>query len=166
MMQIFKSSRSLFSGVVFVCACVLAPTAARASEEFPGAIQEAAGMPCAPQCALCHGVTPGTAGTFMNKKLGATLFNIEGNGVVLPHDVAKLKSAYAIYAAKPENMAAVVDLKAGVDPQTKDSLCGPTYGCGARVAKKAPSRDLSAPLWIAVAMTLGVLFRRRNKIAS
>jgi hypothetical protein len=166
MMQTFKSFRRLFAGAAIVGCCVLAPTAASASEEFPGAIQEAAGMPCAPQCALCHGVTPGTAGTFMNKKLGATLFNIDANGIVLPHDVAKLKSAYAIYAAKPENLAAVMDLKAGIDPQTKDSLCGPTYGCGARIVKKAPSRDLSAPLWIAVAMSLGVLFRRRSKASS
>ena len=161
-MQNLKSFRNLFLGGATLGVVALAPSLAHASEEFPAAIQEAAGMPCVPQCVLCHGVTPGTANTYMNKKLGATLFNVMGVGVVLPHEADHLKAAYAAYAAKPENSAAVAALKAGTDPETGDSLCGPTYGCGAHVAKKAPPSDLSAPLWVAFAMTLGVLFRRRK----
>jgi hypothetical protein len=161
-MQSFKTFRSLFVTLAALGVVTLAPSQARASEEFPAAIQQAAGMPCVPQCVLCHGVTPGTANTYVNKKLGATLFNVPGVGVVLPHDANKLKAAYAAYAAIPANAAAVSALKEGNDPETGDSLCGPTYGCGAHVAQKAPPSDLSAPLWVAFAMTLGVLLRRRK----
>ena len=133
---------------------------ARASEEFPGAIQEAAQMPCVPQCALCHGVNPGTATTYRDKALGLALFMAEGG--ILPHDAVKLKSSYVTYSKNPANAAAVTALKNGIDPQTGDSLCGPSYGCGAHVAKKAPPTDLAAPLWVLGAVVAGALLRRRK----
>lgn len=137
---------------------------ARASEEFPGAIQEAANMPCVPQCALCHGVNPGTADTYMNKDLGQALFF--ANGGILPHDAAKLKASYVTYSMNAMNAANVTALKNGVDPETGDSLCGPSYGCGAHVAKKAPPSDLAAPLWVLGAVVAGALLRRRKSHAS
>jgi MYXO-CTERM domain-containing protein len=139
---------------------LLAHAPAQASEEFPGAIQEAAGMPCTPACALCHGVTPGTASTFQNKVLGATLFRL---GPVLPHNTDQLKGAYAKYAMDPANAAAVMDLKGGIDPETKTGLCGPTYGCAVHVSQEAPARNLSAPLWVLGAVVVGGLLRRRKR---
>jgi len=161
-MQTFKSFRSLFLGVVAFGFVAFAPSQALASEEFPGAIQEAAGMPCVPQCALCHGVTPGTAATYSRKKLGATLFNINPGKPVLPHDVAGLKAAFAVYKMDPANATNVAALVEGKDPETGDGLCGPTYGCGAHVAKQAPPSDFSAPLWVVGAMALGALIRRQK----
>ena len=161
-MHTSKSFRSFLSGLAVVGITALLPGRAQASEEFPGALQEAAGLPCAPSCTLCHGVSPGTANTFMNKILGKTLFNL---GMVAPHDTNALKTAYAKYAMDPANAANVALLKEGKDPQTGDNLCGPTYGCGATIAKKAPSNDLSAPLWVVGAMVLGGLLRRHKRAA-
>jgi hypothetical protein len=147
-------------GVAAALAVALHPGGAKASQEFPGAIQEAAGMPCTPSCTLCHGVSPGTGDTFMNKQLGKTLFM--AYGFVPPNDPAALKAAYLKYSMDPVNATAVAALKDGIDPETGDPLCGPTYGCGAHVAKKAPPTDLAAPLWVIGAVLAGGLLRRRK----
>jgi hypothetical protein len=161
-MHILSKAQTLVLAIAAAGVVALVPLRAQASEEFPGAIQEAAGMPCAPSCTLCHGITPGTATTFMNKELGKTLFSIDPMHPVGPKDVAGLKAAYAKYAMIPGNALKVAALKEGKDPQTGEGLCGPTYGCGAHVAKKAPPSDFSAPLWVVGAMVLGGLLRRRK----
>jgi hypothetical protein len=153
--------RSLLLGIGAVGVVTFGPGQARASEEFPAAIQEAAGIPCVPGCTLCHGQAKGDAGSFRNKKLGATLFAING-APVPPHDTNALKAAFLKYSMDPANTTNVANLKAGIDPETLDGICGPTYGCGAHVAKKAPPSDLSAPLWVVGAMLLGGLLRRRK----
>ncbi|HYQ18588.1 MAG TPA: hypothetical protein VEQ58_22585, partial [Polyangiaceae bacterium] len=123
---------------------------AQASQEFPGALQEAAGMTCAPSCVVCHGVDPGTAQTFRTRKLGDTLFIYNGNPVA-PHDTAALKANYAAYikSGTPEALNVQAKLAEGIDPETGIGLCGPTYGCGAHIASKAPARhDWSGVLWV------------------
>ena len=85
-----------------------------------------------------------------------------GIAVSIGHDAVKLKSSYVTYRKNPANAAAVTALKNGIDPQTGDSLCGPSYGCGAHVAKKAPPTDLAAPLWVLGAVVAGALLRRRK----
>ncbi len=65
----------------------------------------------------------------------------------------------------PANAAHLMALQQGLDPDNGVSLCGPTYGCGAHVAKKAPPSDLSAPLWVVGAMLVGGLLRRRKSSA-
>jgi len=165
-MQISDTSRSWLIRAVIVAAALLAPQRAQASEQFPTAIQDAAQMPCTPSCTLCHGVDPGTASTYMNKKLGKTLFFFNSK-VVGPGDSDALKVNYAAYKATPEGAAVDADLKLGIDPETKADLCSGannvTYGCGAHVAAKAPPSDASALLWIAGAMALGALVRRTRK---
>ena len=156
-----NSVRKLVFSIIAVGGVALAPARALASQNFPGAIQESAGMPCVPSCTLCHGVNPGTAATFMNKALGKTLFTI--NGAVPANDANALKAAYAKYAMDPANAASVAALKEGKDPETGETLCGPTYGCGAHVAKQAPPTDFSAPLWVIGAIVTGGLLRRRRK---
>jgi hypothetical protein len=96
----------------------------------------------------------------MNRKLGATLFSI--NGPVLPHRADQLEAAYGVYKSKPENQAAVMNLMAGIDPETGSSLCGPTYGCSVNVPKRVSSNDASALLWVAGAMVAGGIARRRK----
>lgn len=164
-MQATRPLHRFLLGASAVLALGLCPGRAHASENFPEAIEEAAGMPCTPSCTLCHGVTPGTIDTFQNRKLGATLFTI--NGVVPPRDAAKLKAAYQVYSMDQANAANVTNLKNGIDPETGDDLCaGPTYGCGAHVAKKAPPTDFSAPLWVIGAVVAGALLRRRTSSPS
>lgn len=159
-----NSVRRLLASITVLAGVAFAAGRAHASEEFPGALQQAAGMPCTPSCTVCHGKTPGDAGSFTARALPTALIM---QGVTpAPHDVNFLKTAYAKYAMDPANAATVTALKAGVDPQTGDSLCGPTYGCGAHVAKKTPPTDFSAPLWVVGAMlTAGILRRRRKPSA-
>jgi hypothetical protein len=155
----------LLLGVATSAGITLATPGARASQEFPGAIQEAAGMPCAPSCTLCHGVNPGTASTFNSKAIGKSLFMIDG--ILPPHDTVKFKSSYAKWAAA--NPTLVVKLQQGIDPETGEGLCGPTYGCGATIAKQSQavqsvSTDVTGALWVlgALGIAAGRLRRKRS----
>jgi len=126
-------------------------------------------MPCTPSCVVCHGKVPGDASSFFARKLPHALAASGGLPPPGAAGVATLKSDFATYAAKaatdPEVLRVITALKQGIDPETGDSLCGPTYGCGAHVAKKAPPSDLSSPLWVVGAMAIGGLLRRRRREA-
>jgi hypothetical protein len=158
------TAHSFFAGLVAAAALLLVQAPARASEQFPAALEEAAGMPCTPSCVVCHGKVPGDIASFTARQLSRDLI------APLPPPgaagVPVLKSNYAAYAAKaatdPNVARVVAALKDGVDPETGDSLCGPTYGCGAHVAKKAPPTDFSAPLWVIGFVVAGGLLRRRK----
>jgi hypothetical protein len=162
------TARRFFAGLVAAGALLLVQAPARASEPFPGALQEAAGMPCTPSCVVCHGKVPGDSMSFTVRQLSRELI------APLPPPgaagVPVLKANFAAYAAKaatdPNVARVVAALKDGIDPETGDSLCGPTYGCGAHVAKKAPPSDFSAPLWVIGAMLAGGVLRRRKARAS
>jgi len=166
-MHFYDSARSCLVGIVVAGAVLLASRPSRASQEFPAAIQSAAGMPCTPSCVVCHGEDPGTATSFSHRNLGKTLFNYTVNGtpsIVPPHGTAQLTTNYNAYKTTPEGAAVDALLKQGLDPETKADLCanGPTYGCGAHVAPKVPRGDLSALAWIAGAMVVGAVARRQR----
>jgi hypothetical protein len=169
-MRISISAQGFLAGL-FAASALLLPAVAHASEQFPAALQEAAGMPCTPSCVVCHGKVPGDQGSFGARKLPQDVFikalTIPPAGAA---GVPVVKSAFATYAMKastdPEVKRVVDALKDGTDPETGDSLCGPTYGCGAHVAKKAPPSDLAAPIWVLGAMVAGALLRRRRANAS
>lgn len=155
-------------GVTLLSVVELVSAHARASEEFPAAIEEAAGMPCTPSCVICHGEDPGHVTTFTRRLLGRTMFWYG----LKEHDAARLKENYANYVAlRPPANNAMVDfasapkidlaLKRGVDPETGDDVCIPTYGCGAHVASHAPPRDAWSALWIVSALALGAFVRRQ-----
>jgi hypothetical protein len=134
---------------------------AQASQEFPAALQEAAGMPCTPSCVICHGKTPGDIGSFQARALSQ---GINAEGLPPPHDTAKLKSSYQAFAAK--NPTVADQLKAGKDPATNEDICGDqiVYGCAVQRAKPAAaSSSLAGPLWAVGAMVLGGLLRRRRQ---
>jgi hypothetical protein len=135
-------------------------TPAQASEVFPGALQEAAGMQCVPVCLMCHTTNPGTAGTW-TRPLGAALFN----GGMRKGDTDSLKRAYKAFAANPANAAAVADIQAGREPGQHVDVCGPIYGCSVPMIAKQPAqpRDYTAALWVVSAVTVGGILRRRRK---
>src|SRR5882724_4666686 len=101
-MQTSKFVRSLVFGVAVVGCVGLAPRRALASEVFPGAIQEAAGMSCVPICTLCHTTNPGNASSWTTKKLPLQLV---AHGV-RPGDADSLKNAWAAYLADTNPMTA------------------------------------------------------------
>ncbi len=143
-----------------VLATFLVAGSAQASEVFPAAIQEAADMSCVPSCLLCHTSNPGSITTFQGKPFGKAMFD---NGAQ-PQQADTLKAAYAKYAMA--NPSVAESLKNGIDPDNQSALCnGPAYGCGARIAKPAPSGDATVLFWVAGAMlTAGVVRRRRPKV--
>lgn len=159
-----KSTKKLLSGALLLLAATLLPGVARASKEFPEAIQVAAGMPCAPSCKLCHGQAKGDLASFAAKALSRALSN--QGFAPKKHDTNFVKQAFAKYKADPNNAEQVQALVQGIDPETGEGLCGPAYGCGAHLAKQTPPADLTAPLWIVGAMVVGGLLRRHKSSAS
>jgi hypothetical protein len=137
----------------------LLPALARASEVFPGAIQQYANMPCVPSCLLCHTTNPGNIQSWPGKPFGAFI----GTHGALPGNTASLKAAFDAFKADSTHAAMLKALEAGEDPDNGGALCGPTYGCGAHVAKKALPTNSSAPSWIVGAVVAGALLRRRRK---
>lgn len=163
-MQASSSFHRFLFRIMAVAGVALLPSRAAASQEFPGALQEAADMPCAPSCTVCHGKTPGDLASFTARALPRAL--IAQGVTAAAHDVSFIKNAYAKYKLDPANAAAVAALKEGRDPETAENLCGPTYGCGAHVAKKPPPADVAAPLWVVGIMLVGGLLRRRKPAAN
>lgn len=143
-----------------IAGLALGPAQAQAEEPFPGAIQDAAGLACAPSCLLCHTTNPGVASSWPIKAFGLYMGT---HGAVKGGGAAAATTAFNNY--KRDNPAGAARIEAGLDPDTGVELCnGPTYGCGAHIAKEAPPGDASALLWALGAMvTAGVVRRRRPK---
>jgi hypothetical protein len=142
----------------------LFPLAAHAEEPFPGGLQEAAGLSCAPSCSVCHTTNPGTANTW-TKPLGLAVF---GRGATKGSGESGIKAAYAQLVADANSGNAMaktlVDkLQAGVDPESGTDLCQITYGCGAHIVKETPRDDWSGLLFVAGAMGFGALLRRTKR---
>lgn len=144
-----------------VVAALASPRRAQAEEPFPEAVQGAAGLDCVPSCTLCHTTNPGMKGTWVGKAFGRY---IASKGIAVagtpPSAVA---AAVTTFLSDPEQTLGAARLKSGLDPDTGLSLCGPTYGCGARVAKRAPQDDWSGLTFVGGAMLFGVLLRRYKR---
>ena len=145
----------------------LTASSANASKNFPGALEAIAGMPCVPGCVLCHGEVEGHANTFQKRALPRALVAEMQPGLA-PESTTWLKAAYDSYAAKaatdPNIQAVVHDLQNGIDPETKESLCGPIYGCAIPVPKLAKaSSDYTGVLWVLGAVLTGGLLRRHKQ---
>jgi len=165
-MTLPKTLRNLVLGVVSFGACSLWPELAAAEEAFPAIIAKDANMPCTPTCTLCHSSNPGRAETWPGKKLG---FALGTKGAVKgdPNSITTAFNNYKATGAADPNVATVLmALQNGIDPETGESLCGPSYGCGAHVAKKLPPSDVSAPLWVIGAVIAGGILRRRRTTRS
>ncbi len=161
-----RSRSSALAGFIGLGAALLsAPAAAR--EIYPGALADAANMDCIPQCTLCHTTNPGTATTWSPKALPRALV---GKAIDPPASTEGLANAWRRYAADPVNAAAVAAVKAGRDPEYGGSVCGPSYGCGARVAQRPARRnDYEVVLWTSgavLAFASTRLLRRRRSAAS
>jgi len=149
-----------------VGASVFVAGAAHASQVFPSVVQKAYDMPCPPSCTLCHATDPGQATNF-NKPF-ALMSVIPAAGVPLRGDEAKLKTALAKIKADgtdtdKDGTPGATELAEGNDPNKAGEvrLCGPSYGCGAHIAK-APAKN--GGIWVlaacaALLVTFG--FRRR-----
>jgi hypothetical protein len=139
---------------------------AQASRQFPSAISDALGMPCAPNCTICHATEAGGSGTVV-KAFGRAAWIA---GPIVKEDVDSLRRALSNMAkANPpidsdgDGVTDLAELTAGNDPNSKGDarICGPNYGCGAHISRVPPARSGTA-LAIAgsVAALMGLGFRR------
>jgi hypothetical protein len=140
---------------------------AHAEPNFPAAIQDAAHIPCAPPCALCHTETPGTALTATK----AFTRSLLATGKLVPGEPDSLRAAIAVLSVNQtdsdgDGTPDTVELAKGGDPSESAQgadVCGPSYGCEARVAT-APPRSTVPARWLwASGLALAVLARKRRR---
>lgn len=141
---------------------------ARATPNFPPAIQQHLGLSAPPPCAICH--QDGKTGTgTVTTPFGVSM---RSHGLV-PNDTSTLTKALdALEAEKVDSdgdgTPDIEELQAGSDPNTAGggSINGPpvAYGCGAsaRIAPEGPL-DAVAAFGSALAVLGLVLARRRTR---
>lgn len=143
---------------------------AAASQVFPETVAAAVpGLPCTPQCTLCHATL---AGGIADKQFA---LNLKMAGAVTQRDTNSLRAALMALEAKgaasdadKDGKGDYAELAAGDDPNSADatsSLCetAPLYGCGATIARTPLARGLDpASAVIAAFVLLGGLFTLRR----
>jgi hypothetical protein len=145
---------------------------ARATPNFPPAIQQHLSLAAEPHCAICHSDGDkgglGTVTTPFGK-------NMRQRGLV-PFDTNALKNALDEMSSRHVNSAGdclddIDELKAGRDPNVADPSCldggggritptegdGPSYGC----AVARPRRTREVPIVVFFAATILLLRRSR-----
>ena len=154
--------RSVITGSFLSLLFVAVP--ASAEPTFPGAIQEAANIPCTPTCLLCHLTVPGQKDNFTQPFAGAVLANgllPEKNMVTV---VANLRAK--MVDTDGDGKLDVDELAAGSDPNKPDphaELCGALYGCGAHVSAAPLPPPTTSHWWFTVPVVLGLLVAMRRQ---
>ena len=142
---------------------------ARAEPTFPGAIQEAAGIPCTPTCLLCHFTIPGEDSNWHQPFGDAVVANglKPGEPASLNTVVANLRSK--MVDSDGDGKLDVDELAAGTnpnDPAPGAEVCGPQYGCGAHIAPPPPAQRAPIMWWLVTALALaGWVALRRSRRA-
>jgi len=170
-------------GFALVCSALgLVASPAAASPTYPGVIQGELDSRCAPPCTVCHQTNQGGLGTIAPDSFGAAMVRFGG---LTAADEDALRCALRLLdpecnshpACAPESLdcvsvdsdgdgrADVAELRDSADPNASGNgpLCGPRYGCGAKMAGRARTEDWT-PLLIAAAagVAFAAAWRRRH----
>lgn len=138
--------------------------AAHASPTYPGALQTELEMACAPPCTICHRDLAGGFGT-VEKPFGRAML-AAGLPAASPD---RLADALADLRAEGKDSDGdgdpdVEELESGADPNGDGVLCGPTYGCGARVAPAEGSFEgILASAAVLLALAAGARTSRSSR---
>ncbi len=154
-----------FLGALAFAAVALTVPRALASASYPGEIQSALNMDCAPPCTVCHRDQNGGAGT-ATKPFAQAMIK---DGDLVGQDPSLVKPALdKLEAAGSDSdgdgVTDVGELRAGTDPNVKgpSPLFCPTYGCGAHVARDQQVDPAALLLALVTALGLVALGRRRR----
>jgi len=150
-----------------VLALVAAP--ALATPDFPETLQERLDMPCVPQCVLCHETPSGGLGTARKPFVDDVL--MFGGGILLPNEPQTLRDSITNMEragqgdADHDGVLDIVELRDGSDPNVpgEGNLCGPKYGCGARIAPHNTPDSFGALGAGLVAAVLALAMRRARR---
>jgi hypothetical protein len=138
---------------------------ASAEQPFPGAIQEAASIPCTPTCLLCHTDIPGTRDN-LKQPFGLTVLR---NGIQPGHPesmqtvIANLRDRKV--DTDSDGKLDVDELAVGSNPNLTDpkaELCGPEYGCGAHLAPAPPPERAPIMCWLVGTLAIAALVVARR----
>lgn len=159
--------RSTIAGLAVSLSFVALP--ASAEPDFPGAIKEYGSIPCTPTCLLCHTEIPGNAKN-VNPLFGVTVLThglTRRDPTSLQTVVDRLRKEEV--DTDHDGKLDVDELAAGSDPNKAEAsaeLCGPLYGCGARVAPPPSEPRAPATGWVVTLLTLLALVAARRTRSS
>jgi hypothetical protein len=146
-------------------AVLLAPARAAATSSFPSDIKSELNAPSVPSCALCHATAAG--GGPVTQPFGQSMMarGLRGGN--------KSSLSTALQALEAEGtdsdgdgLGDVEELRMGLDPNF-DGDAGsvpPQFGCGARVAPRAPNDWWSMVAGCLMAVALAMRRRRNGKV--
>jgi hypothetical protein len=148
--------------VLAACGTFLWSGAAHAVPEFPEQLQKAIPeLKCPPPCTLCHDTPAGGSGT-ANKPFGIATVEAQafaGDG--LAGAITRMEDG-----TKVENGPKYLErLRLSSDPNSEAEnvdICGPTYGCGARIEPRGNVDAFGALAAFGVALLL-LRSRRRQQ---
>jgi len=150
---------------LFLAVALTAPIAARATPNFPAAIQKNLQLSAPPACTICHATNDGGSGT-VTKQFGKYLVS---RGLV-PFDENSLAGALAAAAGERhdtdgDGILDIDALKQGLDPNGSSSptaaLEDPTFGCSTARSGGATNTALLV-LVVLLRLAAAQLSRRRG----
>jgi hypothetical protein len=162
----FRASSRIAVMSVGLLGGALWSASAQASQQFPSALSDELGMPCAPNCTICHATDAGGSGTVV-KPFGIAAWIA---GPIIKQDVdsvrralGKMRTANPPIDSDGDGVPDIDELSAGNDPNSAGDarICGPNYGCGAHISRVPPAQSgmaLAIAGSVAALMALG--FRR------
>jgi hypothetical protein len=149
----------------WLAALLWAPPSA-ASQGYPEIVADTLAMPCTPTCLLCHDSLQGGINTLNDFGTVA-----KANGILPLNTPTIAPALMTMETAMPpadtdgDLTADIAELRVGADPNVAGvgEVCGggPTYGCGARIAR-GRSFDLSA-IAAGLSTILALLFAGRRR---
>ena len=139
----------------------LSLSTALASGGYPSEVASYLGLPCTPQCTICHATNNGGDGTVI-QDFGMAM---QDRGLTGGSNYDKLHTALDTMGtdgvdSNGDGTSDIEDLIAGVDPNTGTGFCGgatPVYGCSSLPAQPAWAGVVGA--LVGLATTFGL--RRR-----